>query len=418
MVRKGLDCLCNFASEMRKHLLFILLILCFVSMANAFQPHHRGQLSPQAKVSMLTASPGPELYTVFGHSALWVHDPANGIDEVYNWGTFDFNTPNFYPLFIQGRLLYMLTVTSLNSFLYSYMIDGRSVHEQVLNLTAAEKQDIYDFLQINRQPENIHYYYDFFFDNCATRVRDLVDMHLDIDWGPDPHPYEERSFRQMLKPYVQHIPWISFGIDLLLGLPSDKIATPWHYMFLPDEMAIAFQQARHGDGRMLVSGYNELLPLTFETARSFPVTPTMVFWALWALGVLSLLKPRAARIFDKVYFTVLGLAGLMLFYLWFVSDHHATAQNLSLLWALPTHLYFIYRASVLSANNKTYGPGGSLVKRLPVIYFRMVFVAGVLLLILWPLNPQGFHPAFFPIIALMTLMASKYAWRWFWVPKA
>ncbi len=393
-------------------LLFILLFTCIAGLTSASQPYHHGQLSPQAKVSMLTASAGPDLYAVFGHSALWVYDPANGIDEVYNWGTFDFDTPNFYPLFIRGRLLYMLTVTPLNSFLYSYMIDGRSVHEQVLNLTPAEKQDIYEFLKINRQPENIHYFYDFFYDNCATRVRDLVDNHLDIDWGPDPHPHEERSFRQMLKPRVQHIPWISFGIDMLLGLPSDKIATPWHYMFLPDEMAIAFQQARHNDGRMLVSGYNELLPLAYEKARPFPVTPTMVFWALFVVGALSLLKPRLARIFDKIYFTLLGIAGIMLFYLWFVSDHHATAQNLSLLWALPTHLYFIYRASVRSPGGKPSGKEGNPIKRLPLIYFRMVFVVGAALLVLWPLNPQGFHPSFFPIIALMTLMAYKYAWRW------
>ena len=398
---------------MKKYLLFILLSLCLAGLTRASQLQHHGQLSPQARVSMLTASPGPDLYTVFGHSALWVYDPANGIDEVYNWGTFDFNTPNFYPLFIRGQLLYMLTVTPLNSFLYSYMIDGRSVHEQVLNLTAAEKQNIYDFLQINRQPENIHYFYDFFYDNCATRVRDLVDIHLDIDWGPDPHPTEERSFRQMLRPPVQHIPWISFGIDILLGLPADKTATPWHYMFLPDEMAIAFQQARHSDGRMLVSGYNELLPLTYKTARPFPVTPTMVFWALFVLGALSLLKPRFARIFDKIYFTVLGLAGILLFYLWFVSDHHATAQNLSLLWALPTHLYFIYRARTLSLSGRSISDHTSPAKRLPVIYFRMVFVVGIALLVLWPLNPQGFHTAFFPIIALMTLMAYKYAWRWF-----
>ncbi len=398
---------------MKKQLLLILLFTCIAALASASQLHHRGQLSPQAKVSMLTASAGPDLYSVFGHSALWVYDPLNGIDEVYNWGTFDFDTPNFYPLFIRGRLLYMLTVTPLNSFLYSYMIDGRSVHEQVLNLKPGEKQAIYDFLQINRQPENIHYFYDFFYDNCATRVRDLIDNHLDIDWGPDPHPYQERSFRQMLKPHVQHIPWISFGIDILLGLPSDKIATPWHYMFLPDEMAIAFQQARHSDGRMLVSGYNELLPLIYEAAKPFPVTPSMVFWALFVLGALSLLKPRLAIIFDKIYFKVLGIAGILLFYLWFVSDHHATAQNLNLLWALPTHLYFIYRARVRSSSGKFSGANISRAKRLPVIYFRMVFVVGMALLIFWPFNPQGFHPAFFPIIALMTMMSFKYAWRWF-----
>lgn len=399
---------------MKKYLLLLILLIIAGGLFGETQQPSQRTLSPYAKISLLTASPGPELYSVFGHSALWVYDPVSGLDEVYNWGTFDFNTPNFYPLFIRGRLLYMLTVTSLNGFLYSYMIEGRSVDEQALNLAQPEKQAIYDFLQINRRPENIHYLYDFFYDNCATRIRDLVAQHLDIDWGPDPHPHEDRSFRQMLKPYLNHIPWIGFGIDILLGLPSDKKASPWHYMFLPDEMAIAFQQARHSDGRMLVNDYNVLLPRTYEAGKPFPITPEMVFWGLLLLGSISLLKLRIARIVDKLFFTLLGITGMLLFFLWFFSDHIATAQNLNLAWALPTHLYFIYRAKALSLQRTQKKQVMRSIARLPMLYFRMVFISGSLLLILWPFNPQGFHPAFFPIIAFTVIMSYKYAWAGFY----
>jgi len=158
------------------------------------------RLSPEAQMSLLTASPGKALYSAFGHSALWVYDPVMGIDEVYNWGTFDFNAPNFYMNFLRGRLWYMLTVVPLQAFLWEYEYQGRSMHEQVLNLNAAEKEKIYEYLQYNRRPENVHYLYDFFYDNCATRIRDLVDTYLTIDWGPDPHPHEQRSFRQMVRP--------------------------------------------------------------------------------------------------------------------------------------------------------------------------------------------------------------------------
>ncbi len=383
-------------------LIFGLMTLVYSkSSAAEIQFHRDLQLSDEAKMSLLTASPGEALYSVFGHSALWVYDPLNNIDEVYNWGTFDFDTPNFYILFLWGRLYYMLTVTTLQQFLYSYMIDGRSVHEQELNLLPLEIQRIYDFLQVNRLPENTHYLYDFFYDNCATRIRDLIDAELDIDWGPDPHPHEERSFRQMIKPYVQHIPWIRFGIDIILGLPSDRIATPWHYMFLPDEMEIAFQHARHSDGRMLVTGYTELLPMKIEHGNPFPLTPAIVFWMLLAMAFLSLLKPRILQAFDKAFFSLLGITGLLIFFLWFVSDHVATSYNLNILWALPIHLYFVFRTNHSNIHNT---------RHLARIYFRIVFYAGLLLLILYPLNPQGMHPAFFPTIATMSVLAWKHAY--------
>ncbi len=390
---------------MKRYLLFLFLGLMTVghskSLAAEIEYRSAAQLSDEAKMSLLTASPGEALYSVFGHSALWVYDPVNGLDEVYNWGTFDFDTPNFYVLFLRGRLHYMLTVSSLQQFLHSYMIDGRSVHEQVLNLRLTEMQQIYDFLQINRLPENTYYLYDFFYDNCATRIRDLIDAELDIDWGPDPHPHEKRSFRKMLKPYIAHIPWTRFGIDIILGLPSDRTATPWHYMFLPDEMEIAFQQARHSDGRLLVKGYNELLPMHVEHGKPFPLTPTVVCWMLFALACLSLIKTPMARIFDKLFFTITGIAGVLIFFLWFVSDHVATDYNLNILWALPIHLYFIYRTNYTSANKK---------RRLVKTYFRIVFYAGIMLLILWPLNPQGLHPAFFPIIATMSILSWNHAY--------
>lgn len=351
-------------------------------------------ISPDAKMSLLTASPGPDLYSAFGHSAFWVYDPTTGIDEVYNWGTFDFDTPNFYLLFLRGQLNYMLTITPLHHFLRSYRDKGRSVHEQVLNLTYQEKIGIYQFLLENRRPENIHYLYDFFYDNCATRIRDLVDAELEIDWGPDPHPHEERSLRDMLKPYVSHIPWIGFGIDILLGIPADKKATPWEYMYLPDEMEIAFQHARHQDGRLLVVAHNELLPLNFKPGRPFPVTPILFFWILLLLGVISMLKPAMKRYIEVPFFVLLGITGLLLFFLWFFSDHHSMSKNLNLLWALPTHLYFVFR------DNRS---------RWPKIYFRVVFYAGLIMMILWPWIPQGFHPAFFPIIGLMTLLAFRRA---------
>ncbi len=319
-----------------------ILILWLLTLASAEKPQAQ-TLSPEAEIHLLTANPGEELYSVFGHSALWVNDPLTGTNEVYNWGVFNFQDPNFYIKFLQGRLQYMLAVTTLEGFLPEYQREGRGVTSQRLNLEQAEIRRIYDFLQYNRRPENIYYLYDFFYDNCATRIRDIAEVELTPDWGPDPYPETQRTFRQMVRPYVAHSPWVSFGIDLILGLPADRIATPWHYMFLPDEMFIAFQSARHADGRLLVNKVEEIIPHRIDHRIPKIFTPLQVAWAIFILGLLSLTRPRFSAIFDKTLFTILGIIGLAITFMWFFSDHIATAKNLNLLWTLPFHLYFIYR---------------------------------------------------------------------------
>jgi hypothetical protein len=360
-------------------------------------------LSDRARISLLTATPGGELYSVFGHSAIRVIDPETGLDEVYNYGTFDFDTPNFYMKFIRGQLNYKLSVTSFEYFLLEYRYEGRGVSEQVLNLNQEEKQSIYDFLQVNRQPGNEYYLYDFFYDNCATRIRDIVEIYLEPDWGEDPVSDYKRSFRDMLKPYLVNQPWAGFGIDLVLGLPSDRRATPWHYMFLPDEMFLAFSQARHSNGLPLVSRYATVIDETYQASSPSWFSPVIACWVLFALGMLSLLKVRIARVFDKVFFTTLGIVGLVILFLWFVSDHKATNANLNLLWALPTHLYFIFKGNMIY-------PIG-----IPRHYFKIVFLLNVLLIVLWPVFPQGFHPAFFPLILLSAAKSFLYghgdAWK-------
>jgi len=377
-----------------KHRSSTVLILALLVLFSGHKAAQASRLSSEAQISLLTAGPGEDLYAVFGHSALWVYDPVNDIDEVYNWGTFDFDTPNFYSKFLQGRLLYQLSVSPIRNFLFSYDRSGRWIEQQRLNLTAAEKQRIDEFLQVNRRPENIHYLYDFFYDNCATRIRDLLDQELNLDWGPDPHQDEKRTFRDLVALYVTHIPWTGFGIDILLGMPSDKVADQWHAMFIPDELFESVQSARHADGRLLVEAHAELLPEQYIPGEGTIFTPALILWIFFILGVISLRRIRLAHLFAKVHFTILGLLGLIVFFMWFLSDHIATGMNLDLLWTLPTHLYFVYRTG-------TEKPG-----RLPGLYFKVVLIISLILLVTWPLNPQDFHPAAFPLIALSAVMAA------------
>src|SRR5690606_22569898 len=136
------------------------------------------KLSPRAEISIITCGPGEELYSSFGHSAFRVKDPALKLDFAYNYGTFDFNKPNFYIKFAQGKLLYELSVSYFEDFVYNYKIEGRWVKEQVLNLSQDEKNQLFNFLNINAQPENKEYLYDFFFDNCSTKIRDVLEEVL------------------------------------------------------------------------------------------------------------------------------------------------------------------------------------------------------------------------------------------------
>ena len=387
-----------FVGMKKYQLVFVLLVVSILAPIHL----HASALSPEAQISLLTASPGTELYSVFGHSALRVIDPITGIDEVYNYGTFDFDTPNFYVKFTRGQLLYQLTVTTTQQFLWEYEYEQRAMYEQVLVLDPEEKQRIYDFLLINRLPENKEYLYDFFYDNCATRIRDLVDELLLVDWGEDPYPAGTRTFRQMLQPYLTHMHWPRFGIDIALGLPADQIATPWHYMFLPDEMFVAFAQARHTDGRPLTKPASIMLHELPAEAPMVIITPGRVMWLLFLIAVLSLFNKRFSFWYDKLFFSLLGLAGLLILFLWFLSDHQATNQNMNLLWALPTHLYFVFKIQRQLKPNE----GGTFVfgsNRLTRYYFLIAALISLLLIAFWPLVPQDFHEAFVPILATVAL---------------
>ncbi|TVQ12544.1 MAG: DUF4105 domain-containing protein [Bacteroidetes bacterium] len=375
-------------------------------------------LSPHAEITMLTASPGDELYSVFGHSALRVVDRENNLDLVFNYGTFDFDTPNFYLQFTRGKLLYKLSVAPMEYFVPEYRFEGRAIYEQVLNLNQVQKQQVFDFLMINRLPENAYYHYDFFYDNCATRIRDLVDYILEPVWPVESEINEEsialirsmldyefdykpdlkpsRTFRDLLQPFLVTMPWSTFGIDLALGLPADKVATVWDFMYLPDEMLIAFALAHHGDGRPLVSEYRIIIPKTVELSPASKITPQMVMWLLVLLALASLFRAKWSLIFDKIFFNVLGITGLVIVFLWFFSDHITTKANLNILWAIPTHLYFIWRANYTSL-------GGSV-----KWYFRFVSFLSLGLLVLWPFIPQAFHGAFFPIILISLLKSLPY----------
>ncbi|MEO5581099.1 MAG: DUF4105 domain-containing protein, partial [Saprospiraceae bacterium] len=186
------------------------------------------------QISLLSCSPGEELYSIFGHSAFRVLDFTGKRDLVFNYGTFNFREKNFYLKFMQGKLNYLLSVEPYEDFIYSYSLENRIVYEQKFNLTREQKSQLFRDLQINAQPANRAYKYDFFWDNCSTRIRDKIDhvFNQSITYPVRPGI----PFRDYLHRYLVYSPWSRFGIDLILGMPTDAIAQTREAMFLPLEM--------------------------------------------------------------------------------------------------------------------------------------------------------------------------------------
>ncbi|NHE57053.1 Lnb N-terminal periplasmic domain-containing protein [Cyclobacterium plantarum] len=354
----------------------------------------------QYKISLITCDPGDELYSTFGHSAIRIRELDSGQDLVFNYGTFDFNTPFFYVKFVRRTLDYQLSLTTTEQFLYEYNYFKRNVREQELNLSNNQAKAIVAFLQENYRPENRKYRYDFFFDNCSTRIREMMETVLgsSLKWnlkaeGP------EKSFRNLIDEYVYPLPWSDLGIDLALGAVIDRKADETEKMFLPDYLEAAFESASIiGDGpeRPLVSQNNTVYEFPEDGSQNWSVfNPYMVFWALAiATVLLTFLGFKRKRLylgFDIGLFTVLGLLGLLLVFLWFFTEHSQTKNNWNIFWAFPLHLYLALKLALNSQQ--------ALVRKL----LLGAMILADLALVIWILNFQSFHPSILPLLLIIII---------------
>ncbi|MCZ8020553.1 MAG: DUF4105 domain-containing protein [Cyclobacteriaceae bacterium] len=338
---------------MKKLIIAFLLLIPFLTAA---QPD---SLSAEAKISVLTFGPYQgELYSAFGHSAIRVYDPVHGIDDAYNWGVFDFNQPNFYLNFAKGFLYYKLGVFDYDRMRDYYIYFNRYVHEQNLNLNKEEKQKLYQYLLWNAQPENQNYRYDYFYNNCATKVRDvLVTVFGNEVVFDGSYIKTDYTIRQLTDLYLTQQPWGDVGIDICLGLPMDKKADPYEYMFLPDYIESGFNNATL-HGKPLVSSTEIIYESVPEENTPSVFSPTWIFTAFAALMAIfswvDFKRKKTNRGIDFLLFFTLGVIGILLFFLWFFTDHKAAAVNFNLLWAFPLHLLFAFSQFGKNAFSKQY----------------------------------------------------------------
>jgi hypothetical protein len=349
---------------------------------------------------LLTASPGEETYTAFGHSAIRVYDPASGYDVVYNYGTFNFSTPNFYLKFTFGRLMYQLSKSEYSRFFAAYQYYGQAMYEQKLNLTNKEKWQLFQNLEKNYLPENRSYRYDFFYDNCATRIRDIIEKSVDGKVIYDSlyiRNYE--TFRQLITHYLYKTPWTLFGVNILMGKGTDSIATMKDYMFLPEHvMGLYATSIIQGDGtlKLLASKPVELYPTVLEFSEPSPFTlPVTIFSVLFltimGLTILEKRKKLALRWFDAFLFFITGILGLLILALMTASLHKVLENNLNIIWANPINLVILI--GILFAPYKKW-----------LQYLKLVYT--ILLILFIPgsfIVMKDFSPAIYPMVCILII---------------
>ena len=296
------------------------------------------ELSPLSKISLLTVGTGADLAAKFGHSAIRLQDAALGVDEVYGYGTYDFEDPNFYLNFTRGKLAYTISRMPFKYFERSYTIEQRWIKEQVLNLNLEQRQKIVSFLETNLLPENRKYKYDFLFDNCATRIPMVFEKTLGSAFKFDYDYLKSRyTFRGLIRQNLNPNTWSNFGIDLALGSIIDREATPYEHLFLP---VYVYEQMQHTtlNNEPIVKQENVLLDIPEQKDTSlFLLTPA--FWLGILLALVSWVtymdfkKNKRSKWLDFALFLITGLAGCLILFLWFGTDHLATKMNYNALWA-------------------------------------------------------------------------------------
>ena len=387
----------------------VIFFICIVCSLPSWSQTNKDSCSME--ISLLTCSPGNELYSLFGHTAIRIRDARRGMDIVYNYGTFDDSDPLFYFYFTRGIMQYSLSVSTFKDFMVEYEFEHRTVVAQILNLTCEEKNRLYESLRKNTMDENRLYQYYFLSDNCTTRAARIIESNTNdsliyrdifpVNSSVVPHSAESlisgpgMTYRDMIHIYLEreHQDWPEFGIDMLLGKNLDiKPSNIEAIHFLPDYLYKGMDSAQDGS-KAMVSERNTLLqfPETKMSAGWF--TPMLFFIGILLLSIVLYFfrNNRNAAIslliFDFLFFTLLGLIGLLMTYMWLGRIDDVCRNNINILWALPTHIIAIFFIRKKAAWVK--------------YYFLITAILAAILFIGFPFGLQRMNKAVLPILVII-----------------
>ena len=331
-----------------RRLLTALIALTISSIAPAEGQNDSIHKMDSIEFSLLTCSPHEEIYSLYGHTAIRYHNLSTGEDWAFNWGSFSFDKPFFVLRFVFGLTDYELATTPFNYFCAYYKEWGSSITEQVLNLTDEEKQKLQQALADNLKPENRVYRYNYFYDNCSTRPRDIIERSLNGKVEYEQVDDAVTTYREMVHHCTRNHPWAKFGNDMLLGVKSDLPTTREEQEFLPENLLYDFDRAKvyaNGEYRPLIRERRMAVPPGVQVIEpDFPLSPMAVFLLLLGISLvifaLEWKRHKTFKYWDALLMLVQGLAGCVLFVMLF-SQHPTTSTNLQILLLNPLPLFFI-----------------------------------------------------------------------------
>lgn len=308
------------------------------------------------QISLITCGVGDELYSTFGHSAIRIVDNAFHTDFVYNYGMFNFSEPNFYQKFLKGKLLYYVAKEDFNNFVANYEYDKRSVVEQVLDIDETQAMEVFNLLETNLLEENKYYKYDFLFDNCSTRIRDIFNKAF----GPklvyaSVLKDNQVSYRSILNQYLANKPWERFGINLLLGARVDDNMTEQTAMFLPDMLHNALDQAKLDEKPIIAQRH-----VIVNTVVDSSYVPNGLMWLMVGIMVVTMMIfwlpifKSMRKLWTFLLLLISGILGSLCLFMWLGTEHQSCRPNFNVFWALPLNLIVAFTISKVRTWHKIY----------------------------------------------------------------
>ncbi|MGM8362745.1 lipoprotein N-acyltransferase Lnb domain-containing protein [Flavobacterium sp. ARAG 55.4] len=348
----------------------ITLLLFFISLVNAVSAQNI-QLSGEAAVSVITCGTGNESYSLFGHTAIRIKDPVNFVDAVYNYGAFDFSTPNFVPKFAKGDLQYFAVVNRYTDFISQYAYDRRSVEEQELQIPLELKQQLFENLNTSLASGDSHYTYKFIDKNCTSMVVDLINKTLGnivITKKTD----TELTYRTILYPYFNHHFYEKLGTSIIFGTKVDEPGTK---LFLPIELQKSLAVTTYKNKALAPE--NKTI-LNFEPSHLFSWWNNIYTYLIFTALLVILNK----RMIHLSFFTIMGFLGLFFIFMGFYSNHLELANNYNVLLFNPALLVL---AVFYSLKNKVWSYRLAVFNLISIGIYVVILLNKVHLFIVLPL---------------------------------
>ena len=308
--------------------------------------------APSTEAWLVTYGPGEIYWQRFGHNAIWIRDPDLGLDHVFNFGFFDFEQDNFFLRFVQGRLSYFAAAQPAQREFSNYIDENRSIRAQRLRLSPEQFLRLVEYLVDEVQPENRDYLYDYYINNCSTRVRDALDLALDGNLFSRFKPVTgKQNWRDHTRRLTAGDFWLYLGLELVLGAKIDRPISLWDEYFIPSELAASLAAMEYPGMDGLQSLVLEDVML-FQSSLEPPPSLPGSWWnryLLMGMGLLAIawLACRVLRVLNPMmlvqgWLLLSGLAGVILVFLWIFTDHSAVGQNLNLLVFNPLWWLVLY----------------------------------------------------------------------------